>query len=124
MSAQPDTPLLEAEHLHVHFPVRGGGLLGRTREYVHAVSDVSFTENLFLRDNQPSGDGRRYADLTQFWNIHDLRIERNTIWDDKGIVLAAEAAQVSPSASVTSAGNGGCCRSMPTPLRTPSNARW
>ncbi len=93
--------------------VYGGSTLSFNHNYEHDddcqgffvkdgdVSDVSFTENLFLRDNQPSGDGRRYADLTQFWNIHDLKIERNTIWDDKGIVLAAEAAQVSPSARVT-----------------------
>ena len=51
MSAQPATPLLEAEHLHVHFPVRGGGRLGRSREFVHAVSDVSFT----LREGETLG---------------------------------------------------------------------
>jgi ABC-type microcin C transport system duplicated ATPase subunit YejF len=34
--------LLEAEHLQIHFPIRGsGGLRGR-RESVQAVSDVSF----------------------------------------------------------------------------------
>ncbi len=46
-----DAPLLEAEHLHVHFPVRGGGVLGRSREVVHAVSDVSFT----LREGETLG---------------------------------------------------------------------
>ena len=51
MSAQGGAPLLEAEHLHVHFPVRGGGLLGRSREVVHAVSDVSFT----LREGETLG---------------------------------------------------------------------
>jgi len=37
------TPLLEAEHLQIHFPVRGSGRLGRRAEAVQAVSDVSFT---------------------------------------------------------------------------------
>ena len=51
MSDRLDPPLLEAEHLHVHFPVRGGSLLGRSREVVHAVSDVSFT----LREGETLG---------------------------------------------------------------------
>jgi oligopeptide/dipeptide ABC transporter ATP-binding protein len=36
-------PLLEAEHLQIHFPVRGSGRLGRAATAVQAVSDVSFT---------------------------------------------------------------------------------
>jgi oligopeptide/dipeptide ABC transporter ATP-binding protein len=40
VSAQ--TPLLEAEHVSIHFPVRGGGLGLRPVGYVQAVSDVSF----------------------------------------------------------------------------------
>jgi oligopeptide/dipeptide ABC transporter ATP-binding protein len=36
------TPLLEAEHLKIHFPVRGGGLGLRPSGYVQAVSDVTF----------------------------------------------------------------------------------
>jgi oligopeptide/dipeptide ABC transporter ATP-binding protein len=35
-------PLLEAEHLHVHFPIRGGLPLNRKVGEVQAVSDVSF----------------------------------------------------------------------------------
>jgi oligopeptide/dipeptide ABC transporter ATP-binding protein len=35
-------PLLEAEHLQIHFPVRGSGRIGRRAETVQAVSDVSF----------------------------------------------------------------------------------
>jgi len=37
------TALLEAEHLEIHFPVRGSGRLGRQAQAVRAVSDVSFT---------------------------------------------------------------------------------
>ena len=37
-----EAPILEAAHLEIQFPVRGGGVLGRSREKVHAVSDVSF----------------------------------------------------------------------------------
>ncbi len=37
-----DTPLLEVEHLRIHFRVRGSGRPGRRAEAVKAVSDVSF----------------------------------------------------------------------------------
>jgi oligopeptide/dipeptide ABC transporter ATP-binding protein len=37
------TPLLEAEHLEVHFPVRSSALFGRTVGHVHAVDDVTLT---------------------------------------------------------------------------------
>jgi oligopeptide/dipeptide ABC transporter ATP-binding protein len=36
-------PMLEAEHLQIHFPIRGGLPLNRKVGEVHAVSDVSFT---------------------------------------------------------------------------------
>ena len=45
------SPLLEAEHLRIHFPVRGSGRLGRRSESVHAVADVSFT----LREGETLG---------------------------------------------------------------------
>ena len=35
-------PLLEVRHLSKHFPVRDG-MLGRTKGYVRAVDDVSFS---------------------------------------------------------------------------------
>jgi oligopeptide/dipeptide ABC transporter ATP-binding protein len=44
-------PLLEVEHLQVHFPVRGSALLGGRRESVKAVSDVSFE----LREGETLG---------------------------------------------------------------------
>ena len=37
-----DAPLLEVEHLRVHFPVRSGAV-GRTRAFVRAVDDVTFS---------------------------------------------------------------------------------
>jgi oligopeptide/dipeptide ABC transporter ATP-binding protein len=39
--ARDATPLLEVEHLVVHFPIRRGVLFDRTVGHVHAVSDVS-----------------------------------------------------------------------------------
>jgi oligopeptide/dipeptide ABC transporter ATP-binding protein len=36
-------PLLQAEHLRLHFPVKSGDLLGRTTGVVHAVDDVSLS---------------------------------------------------------------------------------
>jgi oligopeptide/dipeptide ABC transporter ATP-binding protein len=39
------TPLLEAEHLEVHFPVRSNSLFGRVVGHVHAVDDLTLTLN-------------------------------------------------------------------------------
>jgi oligopeptide/dipeptide ABC transporter ATP-binding protein len=43
MSATDAVPLLEVEHLVVHFPIKRGVLFDRTVGCVHAVSDVSLT---------------------------------------------------------------------------------
>ena len=40
-SARPGEPLVSLEHVVKEFPVKSGGLLSRSREKVHAVSDVS-----------------------------------------------------------------------------------
>jgi oligopeptide/dipeptide ABC transporter ATP-binding protein len=44
-------PLLEAEHLQIHFPIRGGLTLNRKVGEVQAVSDVSFS----LREGETLG---------------------------------------------------------------------
>ncbi|MGI8802146.1 MAG: ABC transporter ATP-binding protein [Solirubrobacteraceae bacterium] len=44
-------PLLEVEHLEVHFPIRAGVLFDRPIGAVHAVDDVSFT----LREGETLG---------------------------------------------------------------------
>ena len=44
-------PLLEAEHLQIHFPIRGGVLARPQVGEVHAVSDVTFT----LREGETLG---------------------------------------------------------------------
>jgi oligopeptide/dipeptide ABC transporter ATP-binding protein len=41
--ADGQQPLLQAEHLQLHFPIRSGDLLGRTIGAVHAVDDVSLS---------------------------------------------------------------------------------
>jgi oligopeptide/dipeptide ABC transporter ATP-binding protein len=38
-----DRPLLEVEHLELHYPVRSGLIFGRAVNHVRAVDDVSFT---------------------------------------------------------------------------------
>ncbi len=38
-----DTPLLEADHLEVLFPVRSRKLLAGVSAYVHAVDDVTLS---------------------------------------------------------------------------------
>jgi hypothetical protein len=92
--------------------VFGGSGLTFTRNYEHDndcqgffvkdgdVSNVSFTDNLFLRDNEPDGKRERFYNLAQFWNVQGLTVEHNTIWDGKGIVLVAEDAQNSPSVTI------------------------
>ena len=39
--ADGQRPLLQAEHVQLYFPIKSGGLLGRTIGAVHAVDDVS-----------------------------------------------------------------------------------
>jgi hypothetical protein len=92
--------------------VYGGSDLTFTHNYEHDddcqgffvkdgdATDLSFTENLFLRDDVPDGKGERFFNLAQFWNTQGLTIAHNTIWDGKGIVLVAEDAQNSPSATI------------------------
>jgi peptide/nickel transport system ATP-binding protein len=38
-----DGPLVEVDHLSIHFPVGGSGFWGRQKRVVHAVDDVSFS---------------------------------------------------------------------------------
>jgi Right handed beta helix region len=59
------------------------------------ATNVSFTENLFLRDQVGA-----YANFAQIWNVHGLTIQHNTIWDGKGLALAADNASVMPSARI------------------------
>ena len=40
-----DRPLIEVDHLTIHFPVGRSRLLGRQQQVVHAVEDVSFSIN-------------------------------------------------------------------------------
>jgi oligopeptide/dipeptide ABC transporter ATP-binding protein len=50
-ASEPGAPLLEAEHLKVHFPIRAGILFDRSVGAVHAVDDVSFR----LREGETLG---------------------------------------------------------------------
>jgi peptide/nickel transport system ATP-binding protein len=51
MSSNGDTPLLEVEHVKLHFPIKKGILFEREVARVHAVDDVTFT----LRDGETLG---------------------------------------------------------------------
>ncbi len=87
--------------------VYGGTNLTFTHNYEHDndcqgffikdgdATDVSLTENLFLRD-QVGG----YANFAQIWNVRDLTIQHNTIWDGKGLALAADNASFTPTARI------------------------
>jgi hypothetical protein len=59
------------------------------------ATDVSFTENLFVRDQLGA-----YANFAQIWNVRGLSIEHNTIWDGKGLALVADEASFGPTATV------------------------
>jgi oligopeptide/dipeptide ABC transporter ATP-binding protein len=51
MSPNGEPPLLEVEHLKLHFPIKAGILIDREVARVHAVDDVTFT----LRDGETLG---------------------------------------------------------------------
>jgi hypothetical protein len=59
------------------------------------ATNVSFTDNLFVRDQVGS-----YANFSQIWNVKGLKIEHNTIWDGKGLALVADEASFQPTATV------------------------
>jgi hypothetical protein len=59
------------------------------------ATNVSFTENLFIRDEIGS-----YANFSQIWNVQRLTIRHNTIWDGKGLALVANEASFTPTATV------------------------
>jgi len=51
MSTNGEPPMLEVEHLKLHFPIKKGILIDREVARVHAVDDVTFT----LRDGETLG---------------------------------------------------------------------
>ena len=59
------------------------------------ATNVSFTDNLFLRDQEGS-----YANFAQIWNVKGLTIQHDTIWDGKGFALVAEDASFTPTATI------------------------
>ncbi len=59
------------------------------------ATNVSFTDNLFLRDQIGS-----YANFAQVWNVKGLAIQHNTIWDGKGFALVANGASFTPTATI------------------------
>ena len=87
--------------------VYGGTNLTFTHNYEHDndcqgffikdgdATNVSLTENLFLRDQVGA-----YANFAQIWNARNLTIQHNTIWDGKGLALAADHASFTPTARI------------------------
>jgi hypothetical protein len=51
------------------------------------ITNVTFGENLFLRDNVPATNGGSSYSLSQAWNTNGLVAEHNTVWDSKGLGL-------------------------------------
>jgi hypothetical protein len=51
------------------------------------VTNVTFDENLFVRDNLPATNGGSPDSSSQVWNTSNLVAENNTIWDSKGLTL-------------------------------------
>jgi hypothetical protein len=95
------------EHTDCLQSVYGGDQLTFTRNYEHDndcqgffikdgdATNVAFTDNLFLRDQIGS-----YANFAQIWNVQSLTIQRNTIWDGKGLALVANGASFTPTATI------------------------
>ena len=59
------------------------------------ATNVSFTDNLFLRDQIGS-----FANFAQVWDVQGLTMQHNTIWDGKGFALVAEGASFTPTATI------------------------
>jgi hypothetical protein len=95
------------EHTDCLQSVFGGANLSFDHNYEHDndcqgffvkdgdATNVSFTDNLFLRDQIGT-----YANFSQIWNVQGLTIRRNTIWDGKGLALVANEASFTPTARV------------------------
>ena len=87
--------------------VYGGTNLTFTRNYEHDndcqgffvkdgdATNVTVSDNLFVRDSEGS-----YADFAQIWNSQNLVVQRNTIWDGKGLALVADNASFAPTATI------------------------
>jgi hypothetical protein len=95
------------EHTDCVQSVYGGDQLSFDHNYEHDndcqgffvkdgdATNVSFADNLFLRDQIGS-----FANFAQVWNVQGLTIQRNTIWDGKGFALVAEGASFTPTATI------------------------
>jgi hypothetical protein len=59
------------------------------------ATNVSLLDNLFIRDSIGS-----YGNYAQVFNTHNLVVERNTIWDFKGLGLTADGSVVAPSVQI------------------------
>jgi hypothetical protein len=95
------------EHTDCVQSVYGGDQLSFDHNYEHDndcqgffikdgdATNVSFTDNLFLRDQIGS-----FANFAQVWNVQGLTIQHNTVWDGKGFALVAEGASFTPTATI------------------------
>ena len=95
------------EHTDCLQSVYGGTGLTFTRNYEHDndcqgffikdgdATNVAFTDNLFIRDHEGS-----YANFAQIWDVRNLTVQRNTIWDGKGLALVANEASFAPTAKI------------------------
>jgi hypothetical protein len=59
------------------------------------ITNVTFDENLFLRDTVPATNGGSSASSTQVYNTTNFIAENNTIWDGKGLTLRCVNSRVS-----------------------------
>jgi len=64
------------------------------------VTNVTFDDNLFLRDQLPAVNGGSSDSLSQILNTSGVVAEHNTIWDGKGLVLRCLASSVPCTATV------------------------
>ena len=91
------------------------------------VTNVTFTENLFLRDNvnvcsgSVCGNG---AAVAQIFDSHNVVVENNTLWDTKGLLFRADGSGYDATVenNVASAlTNNVCCGTVPYTTFTTSN---
>jgi hypothetical protein len=64
------------------------------------ITNVTFKENLFVRDTVPATNGGSSYSSSQVWNSSDVTAENNTIWDGKGMTLRCIGSSVPCTATV------------------------
>jgi hypothetical protein len=65
------------------------------------TTNITFDDNLFVRDSLPATNGGSSDSSTQVYNTTNLVVRNNTIWDEKGLTLRCVSSSVSCTATAS-----------------------